>query len=207
MAPRKVTVVDYGIGNIRSVLNACGRAGAEASVVQNGSELEAQKPERIILPGVGAVGAALANLRERGLELALNDAVQTRKIPFLGICVGMQVMSECCLEFGEHMGLGWLPGTVERLAPESSDIRLPHVGWNTVRVTAKDDRVLDGLDGEDFYFVHAYAMQCPEEFVAARTDYSVSFVSAVRKGHIRGVQFHPEKSAMLGARLIGAFLD
>jgi imidazole glycerol-phosphate synthase subunit HisH len=202
----RVSVIDYGIGNIQSVANACRRAGAAVSISGNGVQLHEQDPEYILLPGVGAVGAALFNLREKGFDTALDTLVQKRKIPFLGICVGMQVLAEHCFEFGEFRGLGWIPGQVTRLAAVGTTVRLPHVGWNTLHVSVKDDPVFGPLDGEDAYFVHSFAMDCPGSFIAAETEYHKRFVSAVRHGHICGVQFHPEKSAQLGAKLLDSFL-
>lgn len=202
----RVSVVEYGIGNIQSVVNACHRLGAATEIARDGDELRAQAPERVILPGVGAVGEALASLRSRGLEKTLTDIVRDGQVPFLGICVGMHMLAESCEEFGQHRGMGWIPGTVARMAPEGSGVRLPHVGWNTLEVADTTDPILGPLDGQDVYFVHSYAMRCPDEFVLARTDYHGKFVAAVRRGHIRAVQFHPEKSARLGGSLLGAFL-
>jgi len=202
----RVSVVEYGIGNIQSVVNACRRLGANTEIARDGDELRAQVPERVILPGVGAVGEALANLRGRGLEGALTDIVREGRVPFLGICVGMHMLAERCEEFGMHQGMGWIPGTVTRLAPEGSGVRLPHVGWNTLDVSDTSDPLLGPLEGNDVYFVHSYAMRCPDEFVLARCDYHGRFVAAVRRGHIRAVQFHPEKSAGLGGKLLAAFL-
>ncbi len=204
MAPR-VSVVSYGVGNIQSVLNACRRIGAEARQATTGDELAAQSPQRIILPGVGAIGAALAALRERGLEHGLAERVDSG-VPFLGICVGMQMLAETCEEFGEHRGLGWIPGHVGRLAPRGERRPVPHIGWNTVELTRPDDPVLRPIDGKDMYFVHSYAMSCPAEFALATTDYGGTFVSAVRRDHIVGVQFHPEKSSALGDALLRAFV-
>lgn len=203
----RISIVEYGIGNIQSVVNACVRLGVATRIARDGRELLAQAPDRIILPGVGAVGAALENLRDRGLEQALQQLVQQEKVPFLGICVGMQMLAETCAEFGEHRGLGWIPGRVSRLAPEGSGIRLPHVGWNTIEVISADDPILGPLDQQDFYFVHSYAMRCPEEFIVAQTDYHGRFVSAVRRDHVLAVQFHPEKSAALGGQLMAAFVN
>lgn len=202
----RVSVVEYGIGNIQSVVNACRRLEAVTEIARDGDDLLAQAPERIILPGVGAVGEALTNLRARGLEQVLNTLVRDGQVPFLGICVGMQMLAETCEEFGQHQGLGWIPGRVVRMAPEGSGVRLPHVGWNTLEVTDSADPVLGALHGQDVYFVHSYAMQCPDEYVLSRSDYVGKFVSAVRRDHIYAVQFHPEKSASLGSRLLGNFL-
>jgi len=201
----RVSVVSCGIGNVQSVVNACIRVGAEPLVAHNADELVSQKSERIILPGVGAIGDALTKLRSGGIDKALASRVWQDGVPFLGICVGMQVMAESCEEFGQHRGLGWIPGNVGRIAPEDSDIRVPHVGWNTARAAAADPLFAD-VDGEHFYFVHSFAVACPDEFALARTDYAGSFVSAVRRDHAVGVQFHPEKSSRAGERLLANFL-
>ena len=111
-----------------------------------------------------------------------------------------------CEEFGVHAGLGWIPGKVARLAAPGSGVRLPHVGWNTLSVTDHADPVFGQLDGQDAYFVHSYAMTCPDAFVRARTDYAGEFVSAIRRENVAAVQFHPEKSAKVGSRLLAAFL-
>ena len=202
-----VSVVDYGIGNIQSVVNACQRAGSEPSIVRDSDELLAHAAKCIIMPGVGAVGAALASLRERGLEDALNTQVQQLGIPFLGICVGMQVLAETCEEFGEHRGLGWIPGSVRQLPRVPEELKLPHMGWNTIETCTPDDTLLRDVDGKNVYFAHSYMMDCPDQFVLARTQYGNSrFTSAVRCKHIAGVQFHPEKSAFQGNAILRAFL-
>lgn len=201
-----LSVIEYGMGNIQSVLNACARVGAEAKTASSGEQLLAQHADRILLPGVGAVGETLHSLRQRGFISALQSEVIERNVPFVGICVGMQILADVCEEFGEHPGLGWIPGRVERLAPIGTGVRLPHVGWNTIHVsdTAPD---LNEFDGQDFYFQHSFAMRCPAQMVVAESDYVARFVSAVRSGHITGVQFHPEKSAAAGIRLLGRLLQ
>lgn len=203
----RVCVVEYGIGNVQSVVDACGRVGADVTVVRNGEELLGADANRIVLPGVGAIGAALTNLRDRGLDEALETCVRGQGTPFLGICVGMQMLGEVCEEFGEHEGLGWIPGRVRRLCPQESRARLPHVGWNTVNAVNPIDPLLSDVVGKDAYFVHSYVLDCPPEFVISTTGYEeIDFVSAVRNGHIAGVQFHPEKSSAIGASLLSAFL-
>lgn len=201
-----VTIIEYGIGNIASVVNACARVGAEPVVVSDGSQLRAATPSHIIMPGVGAIGEALGRLRERGLEEALSELVVSQGAAFLGICVGMQVMAETCEEFGQHRGLGWIPGRVRRLAPAGSDLRLPHVGWNTIEGTQPGDPLLQAIDGKDVYFVHSYAVETSDDCVLARTEYGSRFVSAVRRGRTYGVQFHPEKSSTIGDALLRAFV-
>lgn len=199
-----VAVVEYGIGNIQSVANACRRAGSEVEIVGDGDSLLRCDPSHIVLPGVGAVGRALAALRERGLATALEDLVIAGGRPFLGICVGMQVLGEVCEEFGRFEGLGWIPGRVRRLAAEGSGLRVPHVGWNTIHAT-RPDPLLDALSDRHFYFLHSYALDCPDGNVLARAEYGDSFVCAVRRDNVAAVQFHPEKSSRTGADLLGAF--
>lgn len=202
----KVCVVDYGIGNVQSVVNACEQIGAETSRATDGDSLLASDADRIVLPGVGAIGAALQNLRERGLIPALEKRVFEDAVPFLGICVGMQVLGKVCEEFGTHQGLGWIPGTVSRLAPGDSGVRLPHVGWNTIEATDRDHLLMREISGKDAYFVHSYTLHCPEEFILAKTTYQgYSFASAVCREHVAGVQFHPEKSSLIGTALLAAF--
>lgn len=205
MAACAVSVVEYGIGNIQSVVNACRRAGGQPTVARSGEELAAQQPDRIVLPGVGAVGEALTVLRARRLDTALQDKVFDEGVPVLGICVGMQMMAAACEEFGAHRGLGWIEGTVRRLASEGSSVRLPHVGWNDIAVDPVDP-VLGALDGTHFYFQHSYAMECDDAHVIARAEYHGAFVCGVRSGHVAGVQFHPEKSSVAGTDLLARFL-
>lgn len=204
MSEAAVSVVEYGIGNIQSVANACRRAGRTPLIARSGTELREQACDRIILPGVGAVGEAMRNIRERGLDHALNECVIDAGTPLLGICVGMQVLASVCEEFGEHRGLGWIEGRVRRMAPEGEGIRLPHVGWNDIAVSGEDS-LLEDMDGEHFYFQHSYAMEVEETDVIARADYHGPFTCGVRRNHIAGVQFHPEKSSDAGRRLLAAF--
>lgn len=200
-----VTVVSYGIGNVQSVVNALRRVGADVAIAEDGESLLSQRAPRIVLPGVGAVGEALALLRGRGLEDALRLRVLDERVPFLGICVGMQVLLENCTEFGVHKGLGWIPGSVDRLAPDGDPLRLPHVGWNEIVVT-RSDPLLGDTNGRHFYFLHSYAVDCPDEYVVARADYGRPFVAALRKDNIAAVQFHPEKSSGIGESVLSAFV-
>jgi glutamine amidotransferase len=200
-----VAVIEYGIGNLGSVVNGCRRAGVEPTVVCNGEELRRANCEKIILPGVGAIGAALKHVRERGLDTALEELVIQQRLPFLGICVGMQILAERCEEFGSFEGLGWIPGTVRRLAEKGSGLRLPHVGWNDVEPSG-DDPLFGNVEDRHFYFVHSYAFECPDEFVIGRCTYGKKFVCAIRRDNISAVQFHPEKSSSSGLALLRAFI-
>lgn len=199
-----VCVVEYGIGNVQSVVNALQRVGAKPTVVRTGAELAGRDWDAIVLPGVGAIGASLKNVRERGLDCALEDKVLRGKTPFLGICVGMQMLVEVCEEFGSHRGLGWLPGRVSRLSSER--VRVPHVGWNVVQPTT-DDSLFDGLSAPHMYFVHSYYVSCEPAATIARTDHDQPFTSALRSGNVVGLQFHPEKSSSAGERLLSNFLN
>lgn len=202
----RVGVIDYGIGNVQSVVNACEALQVETRRVTSGADLEAFDPDRIILPGVGAIGAALDRFRSAGFVEPAVRMVREQRRPFLGICVGMQMLAEVCEEFGEHRGLGWIPGRVVRLAPADNHLRIPHIGWNTVMVADPDDPVIGPLDGRDVYFVHSYAMTCPDSYIAGRCDYGGNFTCAVRRDNIYGVQFHPEKSSRDGSELLRRFM-
>ena len=201
----QIAIVDYGIGNVQSVVNACTRIGARTRKVNTGDQLVAEHDHAIIMPGVGAIGEALAKLRASGLESALRRRVVDEGIRFLGICVGMQVLGEICEEFGTHRGFGWIPGRVRRLAPPGSALRLPHVGWNTVEPVG-ESWMSAALGNRHFYFCHSYAVECPEHYVRGRSDYGAPFAAAVEHGNIYGVQFHPEMSSDSGEALLAGFL-
>lgn len=205
-----VAVVDYGMGNLDSVRRAFEVLGATAVVTSDPADLA--DADRIVLPGVGAFGVAMDHLRERGLEAALADAVVVGGAPFLGICLGMQLMAATGTEHGHHTGLGWIPGSVTRLVPTPADPRVPHVGWNEVHRcdTTSGHPLLSGIDDDsDFYFVHSYRFECDDEASAvARTPYAGGFTSVVQASATAfGVQFHPEKSQRAGQALLRNFLS
>lgn len=199
----QVCVLDYGAGNVRSVVNLF--EGLAPTQLSNDPEVIAAA-SHLVLPGVGAFGAAMAKV-ERQLPLPLlRQLVLEEGRPFLGICVGMQLLAEEGLEFGRHRGLGWIPGRVDRLA--SGDLPLPHVGWNDIR-PEREHPLLQGLEEPaDFYFVHSYGFQAAEPAdVLATVDYGQRFAAVVGRGNILGVQFHPEKSQGPGRRLLRNFLE
>ena len=194
-----LALIDYGAGNLRSVANALAAVGCEAVVTDDPAAI--RSAERIVLPGVGAFAAAMAALRARdGLVKALEEAVRGRGVPFLGVCVGMQLMAAHGEEHGRTAGLGWVPGTVSALTP-SPDARVPHMGWNDVVPVAGAPLIEPG----EAYFLHGYAYQGGG--VAATTDHGGSVVAAVASGSALGVQFHPEKSGAYGLGFLRRFLD
>ncbi len=200
----RVAVVDYGMSNLDSVVRAVQECGGDAFVASTPDGLG--DCSRVILPGVGTFADGMRHLRERGFEEALRDLALEKGVPFLGICLGMQLLASRGEEGGETRGLGFIPGDVLRLLPGPQKERVPHVGWNEVRHGGAG-LFTEVPDGTDFYFVHSYhlAPSRPAD-VVARTPYCGGFVSAVASGPVYGVQFHPEKSQKLGFRVLRNFL-
>jgi len=199
----RVVIVDTGLCNLDSIRRALEECGGTTHVTTVPEDLA--RADRIVLPGVGAFGDAMANLRSTGLHEAL-PAQAAEGVPLLGVCLGMQLLATSGTEGGEHAGLGLVPGTVVRLVPDERDRRVPHVGWNEVDVRAS--RLLDGVaEDADFYFVHSYHLQCDDERdVAATTPYCGGFVSVVERGNVVGTQFHPEKSQRHGFAVLRSFV-
>ena len=196
-----IAIVDYGIGNLGSVTKAFRACGAEIALTGDPSEL--RRAEALVLPGDGAFGAAMDELRARGLVGLLKDAVRSGT-PLLGICLGMQLLLQESEEHGRHEGLGLLPGRVRRL-PDGS-LAVPHMGWNRLH-RRKPHPVLDGVeDGAHVYFVHSYFCDAPGDVVLATTDYGIDVPAVLGAGSVLGLQFHPEKSQVVGLRLIASFL-
>ena len=195
-----IAVLDYGIGNLRSAEKALQHLGVDAALTTDPAV--ARRARGVVLPGVGAFGRCMEQLRESGLEAVVHDAVETGK-PFLGICVGMQMLFDSSEESPGVKGLGIIPGEVRRLVTTG---RLPHMGWNTLTIT-HGSVLFEGLsDGDWLYFVHSFA-PVPDDnaVVAATTDYGGEVVAAVEQGHVWATQFHPEKSAANGLRLLANF--
>lgn len=201
-----VAVVDYGMCNLDSVRRAIEECGRTVVVTDEAKEIEAAG--HIVLPGVGAFPDAMRQLTDRGLDKVLHEQVVVEGAPFLGICLGMQLIAAVGLEGGRTEGLGWVDGEVRRLVPTERDRRLPHVGWNEV-VPAGDSPLFERIEpGSDFYFVHSYHLACSSaDDVAATTPYCGGFASAVGRDSVHAVQFHPEKSQRNGLRLLRNFLD
>lgn len=201
MVSESVALIDYGAGNLRSAARALERAGARVVVTDDPAVIAGAA--RIVLPGVGAFAQCINQLRTRsGIEAALNAAVMARGVPFLGICVGMQLLASEGHEHGVHAGLGWLPGVVRRLAPSDPALKIPHMGWN--RVEPVNGAVQPAGDA---YFVHSYAFTPDDPAdVQAVSDHGGRFAAIVRRGHITGVQFHPEKSQAYGLAFLSNWL-
>ncbi|EFL50839.1 imidazole glycerol phosphate synthase, glutamine amidotransferase subunit [Solidesulfovibrio fructosivorans JJ]] len=201
-----IVIVDHGLGNLRSVAMKFARIKAEAMISADPAVVATA--EKLVLPGVGSFDAGMKNLRDSGLEEALNIAVLEKKTPVLGICLGMQLFTRGSEE-GRRPGLGWIDAETRRLRPPEGDrrLRVPHVGWNTVSCRPGALLFTDIDPDLPYYFVHSYAAFCntPEQ-VAAQTDYGEIFASAVAWDNIWGVQFHPEKSHHHGLRMIENFL-
>jgi len=196
-------IVDYGMGNIQSVLNAFAHLQCRAILSQ--AERDLEKADAIILPGVGAFGEAMSHLRELGLIKALNRNVLKRKKPFLGICLGMQLIGLDSTENGKYEGLGWIPGHV-RLIAVPGGWKLPHIGWNEIRITGETPLFESIQNDFNFYFVHSFQMECADRYVVARCNYGVEIAAAVQHENIFATQFHPEKSQENGLRLLRNFI-
>ncbi len=207
---RTVALIDYGSGNLRSAekaLQAAARATGDLQVITTDDPAAIVAADRIVLPGVGAFRACMTAFEARpGLHEALTEAVRARGRPFLGICVGMQLLADVGKEFGETKGLGWIPGEVRRLEPADPHAKVPHMGWNTLRPEAPSP-LIDGR-ADDVYFTHSFAF-FPQDArdMTASVDHGGRFAAAVQRDNVAGVQFHPEKSQAAGLDLIRRFLE
>lgn len=210
----QIVIVDSGSGNLRSVEKALERAARERGlaprITVSDRPDDIAVADRIVLPGVGAFAAGMAGLQAvDGLVGALEQAVLVTKRPFLGICVGMQLLAVRGLEFGDTPGLGWIAGSVRRLAPAEPSLRVPHTGWNSVRRTRPHPALAALAAGPgDFYFTHSYCFDAENDAdVLGVTDYGGDFAAIVGRENILACQFHPEKSQAAGLALIGDFLE
>jgi glutamine amidotransferase len=202
----RIAVVDYGAGNLRSVAKALDRSGLTPDVT--GDPAAVRRADAVVLPGVGAFADAVAKLKSSGLEDAIRDSLEARR-PYLGLCLGLQVLFEEGDEHGVTPGLGILPGRVERLPdrmPDGTSLRVPHIGWNTVKFSGEHPMISKLPAEECFYFVHSYyAIPSRSSEVVGRVDYGTEFAAAVAGDGIFAVQFHPEKSQSAGRGLLDAF--
>ena len=197
-----LVIIDYGAGNIRSVQRACAETGIESVITANPADLK--DAERIIFPGVGAAPTAMENVTRTGLAAALKEAYAAG-IPILGICIGAQIVLDRSEE-GDTPCLGIIPGTTVRFKFQDKSLKIPHIGWNSVKAT-QPHPLLDGIDKEDeFYFVHSYYPQpAKKENIYAVSDYGGEFCCAVGNKNLFAVQFHPEKSGRFGLQMLKRF--
>ncbi len=204
-----VALIDYGSGNLASAAKALARAAGQTSqeIVVTADPDTVRSAERVVLPGVGAFADCMRGLGAiPGMVQALNECVIQGGAPFLGICVGMQLMATVGREFGDHPGLGWIKGEVVKLTPSDPGLKIPHMGWNDLTVT-KPHPLLDGLaDGANAYFVHSYQMKLHEDALLATTAYGGPVTAMIGRDNLAGTQFHPEKSQAAGLRLLENFL-
>ena len=202
MADRSnVAVIDYDAGNTLSVTRALEKVGARVDLTSDPERV--RDADAVVLPGVGAFGDCMKKLEERGMDVACREAFRSGK-PFLGVCVALQVIFEDSEESPGAAGLGLLPGGVRRF--EGGDLKVPHMGWNELRLV-REHPVLDGLDGEDFYFVHSYHPEPAEpEDLIGESEYGARFCAAAGRENLIAVQFHPEKSSRAGLKLYESFL-
>ena len=202
----KIVIVDYGMGNIQSVFRKFLMVGITPVVSNDRSII--RNADKLILPGVGHFGKAMSNLEDLGLVDNLNESVLIRKTPILGICLGMQLMTNGSEE-GNSTGFGWVNSEVTKFKVDNTlDYKVPHVGWNQIEIL-KESRLMKDIDNfSEFYFVHSYVCKCNDEKdILNVSNYEMQFVSAFEKGNIFGVQYHPEKSFEVGKRLINSFVQ
>ncbi len=197
-----IAIVDYGMGNLRSVQKAFEKIGVTARIVPFPRDIE--KANGIVLPGVGAFGQAMENLRMIGWDVALREAV-ARDVPFIGICLGMQLLFESSEEMGQHEGLGILRGSVKRF---DGKFKVPQMGWNQIHIKQSNRLLNDVPDGSYAFFVHSYYC-APDDpaLVLATTDYGIQFASVVGCDNVFGAQFHPEKSQSVGLKILANFAE
>jgi len=206
-----VALIDYGSGNLRSAEKALARAAAESGsgheIVVTADPAQVEAAERIVLPGVGAFQDCMRGVSSiPGMIAVLEDKVLKRGAPFLGICVGMQLLAEVGREHGDHTGLGWMPGEVVKISPRDPALKIPHMGWNSLTLNAKHP-MLDSISAADVYFVHSYCIRpANRAHVLATTDYGGEIAAIVGRNNIIGTQFHPEKSQGVGLAFLQRFL-
>jgi glutamine amidotransferase len=198
---KNVTIIDYGLGNLRSVMRGIEAAGASATITGNAEEIAAA--DGIVLPGVGAFHEGMDQLG----SLKETVCAASKEVPLLGICLGMQMLMDSSEEHGTHEGLGLIPGRVRRF-PHVPGIKVPHMGWNTIRLNKEDNPLFSGLSPEEYvYFVHSYYADTTPEYTLTTTEYILPFASSIVRDNVYGVQFHPEKSGAVGLHLLKNFID
>lgn len=203
-AAKKICILDYGSGNVGSVYNIMSLIHPQTKI--SNSVKDIKEASHLILPGVGAFAASMKKIKKKLPLKLLEDQIFVKKKPFLGICVGMQVLADRGLEFGEHRGLGWVQGVTKKL--NSKNLPLPHIGWNNIKISRNNHLTSRYSQHPDFYFVHSYVMEPKDKKdIVATTRYGDTFCSILKKENILGVQFHPEKSQKAGQILLENFIE
>lgn len=198
-----IAIIDYGVGNLFSLSSSLKAVGADTVITGDPDKIK--RADKLILPGVGAFGDAIGKLKAEGLEKIIKNEAENGK-PLLGICLGMQLLFDKSYEFGEYDGLGLIKGNVVPMAgriPES--LKIPHIGWNALKIKKKIPAFSEIKDGDCVYFVHSFFADDCEESVAATTEYGIEITAAAANGNIVGCQFHPEKSGEIGLSILRAF--
>lgn len=204
MSTVPIAVVDYGMGNIRSVLNALREVGSAGELISDPETIA--RRGKLILPGVGAFGEAMQNLRNTGMQSALEEARRAGAL-ILGICLGMQLMLSASEENGVHVGLDWIKGRVVRF-PDQSSLRVPHMGWNELGLTREHPLTQGVSNGADVYFLHSYYCKCEDAAdVLATATHGVAFAAMLARDNLLGIQFHPEKSQQPGLAMLRNFVQ
>jgi glutamine amidotransferase len=205
----RVALIDYGSGNLASAAKALSRAGRDSGheIIVTAKPDDVKNAERIVLPGVGAFADCMRGLSAvPGMVEALEEKVIRDGAPFLGICVGMQLMAMVGREFGDHAGLGWIKGEVVKLEPGDASLKIPHMGWNNLKIEKPHPLLAELPEGADVYFVHSYQMKPEPDALLATTDYGGPVTAAIGRDNLVGTQFHPEKSQAVGLKLLANFL-
>lgn len=204
MNNKNILIINYGMGNLKSVWNALAHLGSTPVISAHGEDF--RDADAFILPGVGSYAEAMENLGQNDTIDLLSVEVIEKQKPILGICLGMQLLAQSSEEGGGCKGLGWIPGDVKKMRSDNGR-KIPHIGWNDIEVT-RQTPLFEGFGNlESFYFLHSYTLDCDERYVVARSNYGGIIPAVVQKGNIIGTQFHPERSSQKGLRLLQNFLD
>ena len=202
----KIAIVNYGLGNLRSVFGAVEKLGHEAFITNDVSKLK--EADRLILPGVGAFADGMKNLDNLGLIEPLTKMVLNEQKPILAICLGFQLLSNKSYEFGTHKGLGWIDAEVKKIDTKKLELRVPHVGWNDL-LKVRDCILWDSIPEKAlFYYVHSFHVKCAsDDIVVGKCNYGIEFTAAIQQANIYGTQFHPEKSQYYGLEVLSNFIE
>ena len=201
-----IAIIDYERGNLRSISNGLQKVGATVEIGHRTELLEAA--DGIVLPGVGAFGEGIHFIKSTSLHDELHRQIIQQNKPFLGICLGLQILADYSMEFGRNDGFGWVAGGVVRIEPDSTEHKIPHMGWNTVDVRKRDPLYRNLGEDPTFYFVHSFHfVPDDEDVVTSTTNHGIKLAASIQKGNIFGVQFHPEKSQKDGLQVLENFVD